>query len=75
MVMNMTNKYEKQIKTLSLRKCARLIKSIEKKMFEEMEKPIEARDMDFITECPVSYTHLDVYKRQVQGSPYRAEVN
>ena len=23
-----------------------------------------------ITEIPVSYTHLDVYKRQVQMSPY-----
>ncbi len=51
MVINMTSKYEKQIGTLSLRKCARLIKSIEKRMFEEMGKPTESRDMDLITEC------------------------
>ena len=51
MVMNMMNNYEKQIRTLSLRKCARLIRSIEKRMFEEMGKPIESRDMDFVTEC------------------------
>ncbi|GEM_PF-2484078 len=61
MVMNMTNKYEKQIKTLSLRKCARLIKSIEKKMFEEMGKPIEARDMDFITECLDTLDAIHLY--------------
>lgn len=61
MVMNMTNKYEKQIRTLSLRKCARLIKSIEKKMFEEIGKPIEARDMDFITECLDTLDAIHLY--------------
>ncbi len=68
MVMNMLYNSEKQIEKLSLRKCARLIKSIEKRMFEEMGKPIESRDMDFITECLDTLDAIHLYVNEKNTS-------
>ena len=33
--------------------------------FEFVMKRLEEAQIEFGIECPVSYTHLDVYKRQV----------